>query len=76
MTLPEFVQQFTSALDIDGVTVDAETQFKQMPTWDSLCVLNVIAMVDEAYGLTLTAQHIEDASTVADLYATIERIRA
>lgn len=71
MMLDQFAKDVEAAIDLAGVAVAPETVFKSLAGWDSLCVLNVIAMVDEIYGVTVTGRQIEAASTVADLYEAV-----
>lgn len=35
--------------------------------WDSLTILSIIAMLDEDYKITLSAEELEECKTIADL---------
>lgn len=71
MLLSDFINQMQDAIDLPGVVLAADTAHKFLDGWDSLCVLNTIAMVDEIYGVTVSGRQIEQAATVADLFAEI-----
>ena len=54
MEIKEFIENF--AEQFDDTTVDVlsvETKFRELDEWSSLIALSVIAMVDEAYGITI-----------------------
>ena len=75
MSLEQFVSDFEAAIDLPGVSISAGTDFKAMNDWDSLCVLNVIAMIDEVHGITVTGRQIESVTTVADLHDLVCKLK-
>lgn len=72
MSSAEFITQFANAIEVDPGSIQPGTEFKSLDTWDSLCALSIIAMVDEEYQVTLGGQDLESSNTVADIWTLIE----
>ena len=71
MSIDTFIEKFAFAIEEDPAVLSAQTEFKQLPHWDSLNALSVIAMADADYGVTLSGQAISDARTIADLWTVV-----
>jgi acyl carrier protein len=71
MSLKEFVTNFAEAIELDPSTVTPETVFKDIDSWDSMAVLNVIAMVDDLYQKSIGGDDIEKSVTIADLWGKV-----
>jgi acyl carrier protein len=56
----------------EGLTVLAETSFRDLPEWGSLTALTIIAMADEKYNVRLTGDDIRTSTTVNDLYEKVK----
>ena len=52
-------------LEIDELK--PEDILQDMPEWDSLTILSVIAMVDSDYNVSLTAEELANFTTASDL---------
>ena len=73
MELKGFIEHFAEQFDeTDASEFKAETVFKELEEWSSLIALSVIAMVDEEYEVTLKGDDIRNASTIEDLFNTIQ----
>ncbi len=72
MSLENFVKNFAEAIEVDLTSVSSETVFKDIDSWDSMAVLNIIAMVDDKYQKTIGGDEIEKSTSIADLWAKIE----
>ena len=69
----DFLNNFWNLLDETGQElVVADTEFKELEEWSSIVALSLIAMVDEEYDVTLETDDIKNASTLEDLYNTIQ----
>lgn len=71
MNIEEFIEKFAFAIEADPAALAPETDYKQLPQWDSLNTLSIIAMTDADYGITLSGQAINDARTIAELWAVV-----
>jgi acyl carrier protein len=68
MEIKEFIKNFAEAIDADENNLSSETEFTELPIWDSMAVLTVIAMVDEYYGKILSGDEIDGAKTIQGLF--------
>ena len=71
MSLNAFVTEFANAVEVEAARIDAQSVFKNLENWDSLCALSVIAMVDEAYQVSIGGEELDSAETIGDLWAVI-----
>ncbi|HEY4375188.1 MAG TPA: acyl carrier protein [Burkholderiales bacterium] len=71
MSLNAFVANFANAVEVDAAGVNAESVFKNLASWDSLCALSVIAMVDDAYQVTIGGDELDTTDTIGDLWSLI-----
>ena len=73
MEIKEFIDNFAAQFDdTEASAFTAETVFKELDEWSSLIALSVIAMVDEEYDVTLKGDDIKNATTIEDLFKTVE----
>ena len=73
MNINEFIEHFVEQFEeTDAAEFKAETIFKELDEWSSLMALNIIAMVDEEYDVTLKGADIENAATIEDLFNTVK----
>ena len=72
MELKDFIQNFAAQFDdTDASEFKAETKFREIEEWSSLIALSVIAMIDEEYDVTLKGDDVKNATTIEDLYNTV-----
>lgn len=73
MELKDFIKKFAEAIEIDDAsTLSGSTTFKELDEWSSLGALDIIAMVDEEYDVTLAGKDIRSAETIQDLFNLVE----
>ena len=73
MDINEFIEHFAEQFeDTDAAEFKADTQFHDLDEWSSLIALNIIAMIDEEYDVTLKGVDIEGAKTIEDLFNTVK----
>ena len=65
----EFLSEMAEILEEDSVSPDAE--LSGFESWDSLAVLSVAAFADARFGVNMSAQEINEAETVEELYQRI-----
>jgi acyl carrier protein len=70
----EFLTEMAEILEEDSVNPTDE--LKSFGSWDSLAGLSVVAMADANFGVNLSAQEIQRAVTVEDLYQLITAKKA
>ncbi len=73
MTLDEFFEHFLEELDVvDLKDIDTSTNFNQIPGWDSINALIIIAMIEENFDVSINSSDLEQCKTIADLYKLIQ----
>ena len=73
MDIKEFIENFAGEFDETPAEVFApDTEFKTLDEWNSLTALSIIAMVDDAYGKTITGADLRANKTIEDLFHFIE----
>lgn len=73
MELQGFIEKFAEAIEIDDVsTLSGSTVFKELDEWSSLGALDIIAMVDEEYDVTLAGKDIRGVETIEELFKLVE----
>ena len=72
--MDEFLTEMAEILEEDSVNPTDE--LKSFDSWDSLAGLSVVAMADANFGVNLSAQEIQRAVTVEDLYQLITAKKA
>ena len=68
MDIKEFIEKFAEAIEIEDATLNESTKFKDLNEWSSLAALDILAMIDEEYDVTLTGKDIRSANTLEELY--------
>ena len=68
MDIDTFSAQFADAIEVPADQVKADTKFKDLEVWDSLCVLNIIAMVDSLHNVSVGGNDLQNSATVQDVF--------
>lgn len=71
MTKNDFLTLFGERLQIANKNLTIETKVKSLEEWDSWNALELMTMVDEIFGVTLTAPDIAAIITLEDLITKI-----
>jgi acyl carrier protein len=73
MDINEFIEHFVEQFEeTDAAVFKADTKFHDLDEWSSLMALNIIAMVDEEYDVTLKGADIENSATIEDLFNNVK----
>ena len=77
MDVESFIERVEDAVeDLEPGTITVGTRFKELPEWDSLAVLTVIAMLESEYGVRLNGRDLKAAERVGELFEGVrERAR-
>lgn len=65
----KFQEQF---IDSDEITIDFDTKFRELPSWDSLTGMSVLVMVQDDYNVEFNENDLRACHTVADIYNFIK----
>lgn len=64
----EFIQNFADQFDDEPEGLTLETRFRDIDEWSSLIALSEMAMCDEEYDVIISANEMENANRIVDLY--------
>ena len=73
MNSDELLGLFAEALEADKSAISMDTAIADVPDWSSLVWLSIMSLLDERYGIQLSAREIRSFKTVKD---TVECITA
>jgi acyl carrier protein len=65
-----FSELIQKALELD-YQINPEMVFSQLPEWDSLSQLSLIAELDTVYNITIDTKDLNQISTIQDLYEEV-----
>lgn len=65
----QFIKTFKEALDIEEKEITLATVLKTLDVWDSMGYISIMSMIDEEFGVEVTAKLLKECVTVADIYA-------
>lgn len=71
MTKQEFLLQLDELLEEDPGTLTGEESLEELETWESLTVMEFLALVDETFDVVLEPKEIAACETVNDLVALV-----
>jgi acyl carrier protein len=73
MEIEQFIFDFVEATDDESANpLNSETIFRELDSWDSLAALSIMAMIDDKYQASLTADEMKSANTLGELFALIK----
>lgn len=67
MNIQDFITSLASELDIE-TELSPSTQFKELPEWSSLSIMELIVLADQEFGKTIKPTDILRCDTVEELY--------
>jgi len=74
MDVQTFMRNLESELeDVPPGLLEATTRFRDLAAWTSLQALIVVVSLERDYGVSLSAQELDGADTVQDLYDVVIR---
>lgn len=70
--LEKLTELIVEKLDVDAASVTAETSFKEDLEIDSLDLFDLVMNVEEAFGVEIPSEDLENIKTVGDMVAYLE----
>lgn len=69
MEIKEFIEHFAEQFDETELSeFTPETVFHELEEYSSLIALTIIGMIDDEYGVAITAEDMSSSVTIEDLY--------
>ena len=73
MEIKEFIEKFAEQFDDTELSeFKPETVFHELDEYSSIIALTIIGMIDEEYGVSITAEEMSVAVTIEDLFNTVK----
>ncbi|NKD77967.1 hypothetical protein HEQ60_09375 [Haematospirillum sp. H1815] len=73
MSINVFLGHFREAVELENaVNLTAETPLSEVPGWDSLAILSVMAMASTIYEKVIVMEDIERCKKVGDLFEVMQ----
>ncbi len=67
----QFIQNFADQFDDEPEGLTLERRFRDIDGWSSIIALSEMAMCDEEYDVILSANEMESANCIADIYKIV-----
>lgn len=67
----QFIQNFADQFDDEPEGLTLETKFRDIDGWSSIIALSEMAMCDEEYDVILSANEMESANQIHDIYKIV-----
>lgn len=64
----QFIQNFADQFDDEPEGLTLETRFRDIEGWTSIIALSEMAMCAEEYDVILSANEMENANCISDIY--------
>lgn len=69
----KFIQHFADQFDeTDASELTLDTKFRDIEEWSSIIALSVMAMCAEEYDVILSANEMENANQISDIYNIVK----
>lgn len=76
MTSQKFIEIFSTLLtETPAGTLCGNTRFKELPEWNSLLALSLMALVEDECDVLLGGNDIRESETLEELFSVVERKR-
>jgi acyl carrier protein len=69
----KFVEQLKEILEMENTEIQTDDKFREYEKWDSLVALSVIAMMDDEFGVVISAEDFRKLITVGDLIDAVKK---
>ena len=70
MGIKEFIEKFAEVIYTEE-TLTPDTTFSDLDEWNSMAVVQLVVMIDEEYGKSVSPIEIRKCNTLKDIYCLI-----
>lgn len=68
----EFIQAMAEILDVLPSSLNEDSNFKDLPEWDSLAALSVMVKIEDTYKKVIDPSVLRNSRTIGELIANIK----
>ena len=72
MSHQRFLELVHEMLELAPDTLNGQENLHEIQAWDSMAVLNFMAMADSEFGLTLAPKEVANAKSLPDLFKLLQ----
>lgn len=72
MSKQEFFPRFAELLELENANLTGDEKIADFKTWDSMKILEFMAMADEQFSVTVSPSALAKCQTVNDLIALLD----
>lgn len=65
----QFILALASILECSPAELTADTRFRELPNWDSLTYMSVIAMIDSEFDVVVPPDDFRGLQSISDILA-------
>lgn len=70
----KFLKSFAEVLEIENSSIlSTSTVFRDLPEWNSLAYLSLIAMIDEEYNVVIDGNEFRKLQTIGDIIKAVNK---
>lgn len=73
VTIPALLNLIEALLNIDEGSLAIDTRLVDVPAWDSMGVLLLMAEMDERFGITISESELANLRSVTDIVNLVKR---
>lgn len=73
MKIEDFVKNFAEQFENTDIALfKPDTRFRELGEWSSIVALTIMSMIDDEYDVQLKGDEMRAATTIQDLFNTVE----
>jgi len=67
------MRSFEDLMELPSESLDDNTEFRNLPKWDSLKMVELLAMLDEDFGVNVEVSKLQVCKTVSDVFSLMKQ---
>ncbi len=71
MKKQEFFSLLANEFNLDGNTINETTVLTDIPDWDSMSILIVMSIIDEHFGISISADDFIKINSIGDILSIV-----
>ncbi|OGQ85268.1 MAG: hypothetical protein A2464_07440 [Deltaproteobacteria bacterium RIFOXYC2_FULL_48_10] len=71
MTKAEFLNEIEKIIEVEKDTLKGSDRLDELENWDSFALMELIAMIDNNFAMTLEFEELDKCKIIDDIYALL-----
>ena len=72
--MKEFLEFVASIMEVDTSAISLETEYKTIPSWDSLMQIRLVMEIESKYNVEISIENIPELITLRDFYEYVKEV--